>query len=664
LPLSITSILLFSSSFKSNGMNFLLTTFLSILFISAISFSKSLSRIKNNFDDKTRRVKAANPSNISSVSDGLGGVYLFWQESPSPIESKVYFAHDKLKEEYSNEIFGNRISDLSFIQKNPQSIPYISNDAILVWKDYSSQLTIELFMQRISDNELLWGENGVCVASSPEQIFNYSLSSDKAGNIFVSYISRTEYPSNDYKILYQRVLSDGRLTYKNEPILVESSAGKKNNLKIIHDNNGGAFILWTEKINGKESLLLKKVDPSGKSVLGKKPIKISGAFHNTVNFYESCINNSLLYIAWETDDSNIYHQLINNKGKAIWTVGGIKAALSRGKNKFPQSIQNDSIITLGWLNEFEHNNNLIVERFKTNGKEIWTRSDVGSINKDGRISNYSINNDGEGGIFVSWLSGNSHSSECGIDIQRISNKGKVLWDSLKTKTILSANCDKNYLAVYVDLNDQVIIVYENLSNEISIRKVKKFQRPANDFLSLNSVLNGKSIKLKMSTNIKNEKMAFIVERLAESDTSANIWESIGTLDILASADSTDYEFIDNPPEFGTLYYRTILKCNEKELLSNTSRIDYLESSLKIIVAQNNPNPFRDSTVINFYLPFSSSVAFEIFNEHAETISVVEEAEYPAGENSVTFFAKGLRPGIYFYKLFTKDFVEVRKMVVD
>ena len=168
----------------------------------------------------------------------------------------------------------------------------------------------------------------------------------------------------------------------------------------------------------------------------------------------------------------------------------------------------------------------------------------------------------------------------------------------------------------------------------------------------------------MNTNIKNEKMIFIIERLAHSDTSANVWEYIGTVDALPSADFTEYEFTDNPVEFGTLYYRTILKSNSKELLSNISRINYLEAASKIIVAQNNPNPFRDSTVINFYLPISSSVAFEFFNEHAEKIGELEEKEFPAGENSITFYAKELRPGIYFYKLFTRDFVEVKKMVVD
>ena len=237
-------------------------------------------------------------------------------------------------------------------------------------------------MQRISGNELLWGENGIRVTASTEQIFDYSLSSDKAGNIFVSYITRSEYPSNDYKILYQRILSDGSLVYKNEPILVEISGRKKNNLKIIHDNNGGAFILWTEKINDKQTLLIKKVDPSGKSVLGKKPIRVSGSLHNTMSYCESIIGNSLLYIAWETDDKNIYHQLINNKGKAVWTVGGIKASLNNGENKFPQAIQYDSLITLSWLNEFEESKKLIVQKFKTNGKEIWARNGVRVANLD------------------------------------------------------------------------------------------------------------------------------------------------------------------------------------------------------------------------------------------------------------------------------------------
>jgi hypothetical protein len=252
-------------------------------------------------------------------------------------------------------------------------------------------------------------------------------------------------------------------------MLVENSIRKKSNLKITHDNNGGAFILWTEKINDKESILLKKVDPSGKSVLGKKPIKISGSLHNTKNFCESIINSSLLYVAWETDDKNIYHQLINNRGKAIWTVGGIKASLCKGENKSPQTIQYDSLITLSWLNEFGQNKNLIVQKFKTNGKEIWTRSGVWAANIDNKISSYSIADNSEGGVFISWVSNNSSHSECGVDVQSINSKGKLLWDSLPISS--SANCKK--FICFCRFNQPCDHSYETF-NEISI-EILKFQ---------------------------------------------------------------------------------------------------------------------------------------------------------------------------------------------
>ncbi|MCK7527400.1 MAG: hypothetical protein MZV64_62245 [Ignavibacteriales bacterium] len=146
-----------------------------------------------------------------------------------------------------------------------------------------------------------------------------------------------------------------------------------------------------------------------------------------MSYCESIIGNSLLYIAWETEDKNIYHQLINNKGKAVWTVGGIKASLNNGENKFPQAIQYDSLITLSWLNEFEESKKLIVQKFKTNGKEIWARNGIRVANLDYDYSNYSIDNDGDGGVYISWLGSSSSFNECRVDVQRISNKGKLLW---------------------------------------------------------------------------------------------------------------------------------------------------------------------------------------------------------------------------------------------
>lgn len=660
----ITNAFLYSSSFKHLGTILVIKYVLFIILFSLFPISRTFSRIKNNFENKIHKIKSENASNISAISDKKGGVYYIWQESKSPMESKVYFTHVNLNQEFPGEIIGRNVSELSLIQKDPKSISYILNDAILSWKDYSNNFIGNLFMQRISEDQLLWGENSVRVTNSTEQILNYSLNTDNAGNIFVSYITRSEYPSNDYKILYQRVLSDGSLTYKNEALLVESSVRKKNNLRIVHDNNGGAFILWTEKINNNELILLKKVDPSGKSVLGNKPIKISGTLQNTIRYSESLINNSLLYVVWETQDKNIYHQLVNNKGKALWTVGGTKAAASKGANINPQVIQYDSLVTLSWLNNFNKDQSLFVQKFKLNGKEVWKGIGVPVTGGKNNITNYSLSTDGYGGIFVAWNSSTQTQNKCNISVQRVSDRGKLLWDSLGISSTFVSGCIQNYISVFAALNEQAVVSYENPLGVIMIENFQKPQIDDEDFIRLSSEIQGKSIFLKMKTNVEDERFILIVERLAHSDTSANVWEYVGSVEASPSDKTAEHELIDNPSEFGTLYYRSILKSDSKELVSNISRIDYLEADTKIIVAQNNPNPFSDSTIISFYLPFSSSVGFEFFNERAEKIGEFSQKEFPAGESSVTFYAAGLQPGIYFYKLFTKYFVEVKKMVID
>jgi hypothetical protein len=322
------------------------------------------------------------------------------------------------------------------------------------------------------------------------------------------------------------------------------------------------------------------------------------------------------------------------------------------------------LVTLSWLNNSNKDQSLFVQKFKLNGKEVWKGRGVSIIGGKNNIVNYSLSSDGNGGIFVAWKSFTQMQNECNICVQRVSNKGKLLWDSLGISSTLAPGCIQNYISVFATLDEQAIVSYENPLGKIIIENFRKLRIADEDFISLSSELQGKSIFLKMKTNVEDERLILIVEKLAHSDTSANVWEYVGSVEASPSDKIAEHELIDNPSEFGTLYYRSILKSDSKELVSNISRIDYLEADTKIIVAQNNPNPFSDSTIISFYLPRPSSVGFEFFNERAEKIGELSQKEFPAGESTITFYATGLQPGIYFYKLFTKYFVEVKKMVID
>jgi hypothetical protein len=79
--------------------------------------------------------------------------------------------------------------------------------------------------------------------------------------------------------------------------------------------------------------------------------------------------------------------------------------------------------------------------------------------------------------------------------------------------------------------------------------------------------------------------------------------------------------------------------------------------------QNYPNPFNPVTAIRYSVPKSSEVRIEVFNIRGQKITTLVNTNKPAGFYEVNFDATNLSSGYYFYHLKTKEFSEVRKMVV-
>jgi len=87
------------------------------------------------------------------------------------------------------------------------------------------------------------------------------------------------------------------------------------------------------------------------------------------------------------------------------------------------------------------------------------------------------------------------------------------------------------------------------------------------------------------------------------------------------------------------------------------------------LAQNFPNPFNPSTVINYTIPQSlnsSQVTLEIFNLLGQGVKTLVDVKQVAGEYSIQWNGKNeagnsVPSGIYFYSLKIENFVKMRKM---
>jgi hypothetical protein len=94
----------------------------------------------------------------------------------------------------------------------------------------------------------------------------------------------------------------------------------------------------------------------------------------------------------------------------------------------------------------------------------------------------------------------------------------------------------------------------------------------------------------------------------------------------------------------------------------------VKSNPKTVIAdyqleQNYPNPFNPSTSIAFALAKTGEVKLQIFNALGQNVATLVNGKMPAGSHSVTWDARNVPSGIYFYKFEAGAFSQTRKMVL-
>ena len=79
--------------------------------------------------------------------------------------------------------------------------------------------------------------------------------------------------------------------------------------------------------------------------------------------------------------------------------------------------------------------------------------------------------------------------------------------------------------------------------------------------------------------------------------------------------------------------------------------------------QNYPNPFNPTTTLSYQLPKASNVVLKVYDVLGKEVAELVNENKSAGIYSVNFNASNLPSGLYFYKIQTGDFTEVRKMLL-
>ena len=173
------------------------------------------------------------------------------------------------------------------------------------------------------------------------------------------------------------------------------------------------------------------------------------------------------------------------------------------------------------------------------------------------------------------------------------------------------------------------------------------------------------VKLNWETATEVNNYGFEVERKILKQVQNDSWEKVGFVEGHGNSNSPKfYSYTDNTIEASGKYnYRL----KQIDIDGTFEYSDIVEANLgtpeQFELDQNFPNPFNPTTSIRFNLPTDSNVKLNVFNVLGEEVAELLNENIIAGYHSVDFNASHLNSGIYFYKLETNIYTQIRKMML-
>jgi hypothetical protein len=167
------------------------------------------------------------------------------------------------------------------------------------------------------------------------------------------------------------------------------------------------------------------------------------------------------------------------------------------------------------------------------------------------------------------------------------------------------------------------------------------------------------VKLTWATATETNNKGFEIQKSTDGKTYSEVGFVVGSG---TSAHVKSYSFTDaNSNKSGVVYYRLKqIDYDGTSVLSNAIQVN-AGVPLAFALNQNYPNPFNPTTKISYSVPTTGLVTLKVYNITGEEVAtLVNEVKAP-GNYNIDFNASKLASGVYFYKMTSNNFMQVKKL---
>jgi hypothetical protein len=531
-------------------------------------------------------------------------------------------------------------------QTSQVAIPDGAGGAIIAWSDTRLEFCGDIFAQRVDANGILmWADGGVPLCTALDTQGNPVIISDHAGGAIVAWL---DLRSGEYDIYAQRIDASGVVQWTADGVAVSTAASTQRDPAMTTNGAGGALVVWTDyrpsdPPSAGPNIFGTRLTAAGQVLDGAATgVAISTA--SKTQQYPTLTSNGSggALIAWEdyrnieTTHSDIYATRTTNSFVPIDTLGLPVCQLSFFQYK--PAIVGDgaagAIIT--WADN-RVTSSIYAQRVASTGVMQWTANGVAmsavSISPLNTLA--SLLADGAGGAIVAWSAGELFDYD--VYAQRVNDSGVLQWDPNAVHVCGETN-RQMYPAIVSDKADGVVVSWTDERSASTIYDVyaqRVSSAGAVQWASNGVLLCGADDSQRAATPAS-----------PVSDGSGGA--------IVAWTDSR----IGAPSS--QIYAQRVYADGQ----TPTDVGDAPRATLSLLA---RPNPFAESTELEFHLATASDVSITVHDVAGRRVRTMRLADVPAGFGRVAFdgrdeLGQPLSSGVYFWRVTVHGTSEVSKLV--
>lgn len=361
------------------------------------------------------------------ISDGKGGAYIAWQEDRTGGNYDIFIQRVDPNGNKRWNINGVPVCTATGNQYYPQLATDGVGGVVVTWQDRRSGRYI-IYAQHIDSSGISdWPNNGLYICTGAGDQVDPKIMYDGRGGVIIAWIdyrSGTGYAD----IFAQRILRSGQFVWQDLGNAICTAPYSQLNIQMVPDTTGGAIISWQDRRHRTyDNIYAQRIDMNGNTRWAADGIPLADVIGAQSDPKIVSDRNGGAIVAWQDNrrgtDYDIYIQRLNRDGVLLWKAEGTTVCEKVGHQYYPQIAFQNGYTVIAWQDRRGFDYDIYTQLLNLSGQAMWEKDGIPLMSYPYDQIRPKITSDSSYGAIVIWQDSHLQTDSYDIFAHRMGANG-------------------------------------------------------------------------------------------------------------------------------------------------------------------------------------------------------------------------------------------------